>query len=327
MIAAMAVAAGAAFAETTPITSANVVGYENIEQNLGEQQIRGVQFSVVNGDPINLQDIKVYAGDEVAGYDSFTMWWWDSVNSKNVVAIWNDQCYDPNDPTADGDGIVYGNCWTTRSDDDPTELEAEYKYNDASFGPEVKETKMNPTVTFKPGQAFFMKPGCDDPKAVISGEVLQVADTEVTKSFEAGFLRLGEQMMVCNPFPGELALQKIVAFAGEEVAGYDSFTMWWWDAVNSRNVVAIWNDQCYDPLDPTADGDGIVYGNCWTTRADDDPTELEGEYKYNDASFGPDLKGQKMNPTVAFEPGLGFWVKPGCDDPTLAFPNPFYKGE
>ena len=292
------------------------------------QAVRGIQFQVTGGGSINVQDLVPYkdGGSELADYEEFYMWWWDATNGKNVHAVWNTSYYDPDDPKAEDDWVEEY-CWTTRSVDDPTGEENEYKYDDNAFGPEVKGKKFNPTTVFQAGQAFFMKPGCADPSVTVSGEVIPATVTDATKTFEAGFLADGLQVMVCNPFPTAVPLQSIVPFKGEELADYEEFYMWWWDATNGKNVHAVWNTSYYDPNDPAAEDDWVEE-YCWTTRSVDDPTGEENEFKYDDKAFGPDdAKGNKVNPSVSFEAGNGFWTKPGCAEPTLAFPNPFYKGE
>ena len=58
------------------VTSANVVGYQEIQAEDGTQLMQGCQFMTVGGEPVDIQDIVFKSNGEVAK-SGCNIWWWD----------------------------------------------------------------------------------------------------------------------------------------------------------------------------------------------------------------------------------------------------------
>ena len=222
-------------------------------------------------------------GDKVAGAEKFEIWWW-VPGEGNKYAIWNDWYYDPNDPEADEDGYVW--------------LDEPSVWTDKSGDPILWKDK-----TFKAGEGFFTQPLAKNPQLTISGQVLPCEP--IYAYYATTDLVSSQKRLIANPFPVPFALNTVIAYDGDKVAGAEKFEIWWW-VPGEGNKYGIWNDWYYDPNDPEADEDGYVWldeASVWTDKSGD-------PILWKDKTFGV---------------GEGFFTQPLAKNPVLKFPNPFYK--
>ena len=261
----------------------NTVGYNTFNLTTSQKVLKGVSFQTVAGGSIDLQDIKPYDGSEISD-GGFLIWWWEP-GVGNKYAVWNSYWYDPTDPEADEDGLVFA------------EGPADYKWTDQNDDAPAVWAK-----TFSAGDGFFTQPTATSPKLTISGGIIQPGENA---AYYPVALTMSQKVLIANPFPVSYLLSDVVPFDGDAVSD-GNFTIWWWEP-GVGNKYAVWNSYWYDPTDPDADEDGLVFA------------EETTDYKWTDQNDEAPAVWAKT-----FSVGEGFFTQPTATNPILKFPNPFY---
>ena len=256
------------------VTSANVVGYQEIQAEDGTQLMQGCQFMTVGGQPVDIQDIVFKSNGEVSK-SNCDIWWWDPKKEGGmgyVEAKRSAFYYD-----FEKDQRVMTVCWVDKNSPQTTKPILMQK-------------------TFAPGEGFFCQPMQEKPTLSISGEVWGSNNTsDEVRSID--FLEDGTQIMVCNPFPVELDIQDIVFTSNGDVAksGCD---IWWWDPKKEGGAgyVEAKRSQFYYDFEK----DQRVMTVCWVDKNSPQTTKpilIQKKFKAGEGFF---VQPMQENPKLHF---------------------------
>ena len=159
------------------------------------------------------------------------------------------------------------------------------------------------TLVFGPGQWFFVAPAktASNPSLTVAGQLYTADDSKTTT-----FLPLTPQLKTCvgNPLPVETFLKDVVPFEGDAKSVQDgAFELSWYDMTKKGFRFVTWYTEIYDDQGGTVTDQG---GWAEDTINQYYPVDIE---------------------TIKWGVGAGFFVAPAktAVNPSIHFPNPFYK--
>ena len=200
----LGLACAAAMVVCADITSANVVGYQNMDLTALKQVMKGAMFVDVGTSTLDLQSITMDKDTPATG--ETMLWWWDKNTRTYTRSYWVD-LYDEDGKELGKTGWGDGENWIAMG------------------------------KTFKSGEGFWIQAPASA-QINVSGEVVTTSPSVKSIAFDLTALK---QEQVTNPFPvGAYDLQSVAM--DEKTPPTGETMVWWWNKENRTYTRAYWVD-------------------------------------------------------------------------------------